>query len=77
MFRFWYLTSTDTLLNWTSTWPVVIDGKKTQNTASLWRTRLEKTDPEEQDLERIHHHQARGELEHVLSLDVGDGTVKK
>jgi len=55
----------------------VIDGKKTQNTASLWRTRLEKTDPEEQDLERIHHHQARGELEHVLSLDVGDGTVKK
>ncbi|KAF9206842.1 U3 small nucleolar RNA-associated protein [Podila verticillata] len=45
--------------------------------ASYGTTRLEKTDPEEQDLERIHHHQARGELEHVLSLDVGDGTVKK
>ncbi|KAF9319753.1 Protein tssc1 [Podila horticola] len=55
----------------------VIDGKKTQNTASLWRTRLEKTDSEELDLERLHHHQARGELEHVLNLDVGDGTVKK
>ncbi|KAG0300357.1 Protein tssc1 [Dissophora globulifera] len=55
----------------------VIDGKRTQSTASLWRMKQEQKDPEEIDIERPHHHQHRGELEHVLSLDVGDGSVKK
>ncbi|KAF9427541.1 Protein tssc1 [Podila epigama] len=57
----------------------VIDGNKVQSKASLWRMTQEATGSDELDSERQHHHhhQAWGELEHVLSLDVGDGTVKK
>ncbi|KAF9201810.1 Protein tssc1 [Haplosporangium sp. Z 27] len=54
----------------------VIDGKKTQSRASLWRMKQEHRDSEETDIDRPHHHQPQGELEHVLTLD-GDGTVKK
>ncbi|KAF9896240.1 Protein tssc1, partial [Lobosporangium transversale] len=55
----------------------VVDGKKIQSKASLWRMKYEEQNTEETDPERPHHHQLRGELEHVLSLDVGDGIVKK
>ncbi|KAG0199217.1 Protein tssc1 [Mortierella sp. GBA30] len=55
----------------------VIDGKKVQSKASLWRMKVEQKSVDEDELERIHHHQPRGELEHVLTLDVGDGSVKK
>ncbi|CAO3567901.1 unnamed protein product [Mortierella alpina] len=55
----------------------VIDGKNVQSKASLWRMKVTQRDSDEDDLERIHHHQPRGELEHVLTLDVGDGSVKK
>ncbi|KAF9173164.1 Protein tssc1 [Mortierella sp. AD010] len=54
----------------------VIEGNKTQSKASLWRMKQDQKDSEEMNLDRPHHHQARGELEHVLTLD-GDGTVKK
>ncbi|KAF9433717.1 Protein tssc1 [Entomortierella beljakovae] len=53
----------------------VIDGKKIESKASLWRMKLEQKDPDELDLDHPHH-QLHGELEHVLTLE-GDGTVKK
>lgn len=56
----------------------VIDGKKTQSKASLWRMKRGYQEQEEDGHEGgMHHHQLRGELEHVLSLDIGDGSVKK
>ncbi|KAF8939082.1 WD40-repeat-containing domain protein [Dissophora ornata] len=55
----------------------IVNGKKMQSKASLWRMKQEEKNSEEIDQERLHHHEPRGELEHVLSLDVGDGTVKK
>lgn len=56
----------------------VIDGKKTQSKASLWRMKRGNQEQEEDGHEGgMHHHQTRGELEHVLSLDIGDGSVKK
>lgn len=56
----------------------VIDGKKTQSKASLWRMKHGYQEQEEDGHEGgMHHHQLRGELEHVLSLDIGDGSVKK
>lgn len=55
----------------------MIDGQKVQSKASLWRMKQEPMDFDEGDLEMSHHQQPRGELDHVLSLDVGDGTVKK
>ncbi|GJJ71362.1 EARP and GARP complex-interacting protein 1 [Entomortierella parvispora] len=55
----------------------VIDGKKSQSTASLWRMKQGHKGEEYFDLERMHQHQSRGELELVLTLDVGDGTTKK
>ncbi|KAF9109282.1 Protein tssc1 [Mortierella sp. AM989] len=54
----------------------VVEGKTIQSKATLWRMKQEQKDSEETDLDRPHHHQPRGELEHVLTLE-GDGTVKK
>lgn len=56
---------------------LVIDGKKSQSMASLWRMKQEHKGEEYFDLERMHQHQSRGELELVLTLDVGDGSAKK
>ena len=56
---------------------LVVDGKKTQNTASLWRMKQDHKGEEYFDLERMHQHQSRGELELVLTLELGDGSVKK
>ncbi|KAF9365114.1 Protein tssc1 [Mortierella sp. NVP85] len=55
----------------------VLDGQKVLSKASLWRMRQERSNSDEGDLEISHHQQPRGELDHILSLDVGDGTVKK
>ncbi|KAG0052613.1 Protein tssc1 [Gryganskiella cystojenkinii] len=55
----------------------VINGKKSQSTASLWRLKQEHKDEEYFDLERMHQHQSRGELELVLTLESDDGSVKK
>ncbi|KAG0284848.1 Protein tssc1 [Linnemannia gamsii] len=57
----------------------VIDGKKTRSKASLWRMKHGYQEQEEDGHEGgMHHHQPRGgELEHILSLDIGDGSVKK
>ena len=56
---------------------LVIDGKRTQSKASLWRMKREYQEQEEEGHEGMHHHHPRGELEHILSLDIGDGSVKK
>ncbi|KAG0252121.1 Protein tssc1 [Mortierella polycephala] len=55
----------------------VIDGKKVQSKASLWRMKQAHKNEDDMDHDRLHHHGPSGELEHVLSLDIGDGSVKK
>ncbi|KAF9584857.1 Protein tssc1 [Lunasporangiospora selenospora] len=55
----------------------VVDGTKIKSRASLWRIKSAHVESSEDDSERRHHHEHTGELELVLSLDVGDNSIKK
>ncbi|KAG0264529.1 Protein tssc1 [Actinomortierella ambigua] len=54
----------------------VLENKKIESKATLWRM-APNTPTDPNGLSEPQHHQSRGHLEEVLSLDVGDGTVKK